>query len=397
MVDWDLVLISIIADEEEGAQANNRDRRRFWVDNLWKERESKGEFNNLFNDLKYDVQKFYDYHRMDYEKFQALLNICRPYIEKQRTNFRNPIEADQRLSLCLRFLITGSSFKSLGYSYRMGFSTVRSIVHETRRVIWNALRPSVMPKPTREKWTRIAMEFDEKWNFPNCIGAIDGKHFKIKAPRNSGSLYINYKKFFSIVLLAVVDANYKFVIADVGSYGRNSDGGIMQNSIFGKKLTSNALDIPPKKRLPRTDLELPYVFVADEAFPLTTNIMRPFSGDRLTDEAMKIYNYRLSRARRIVENAFGILQERFELCQKGIQVQPKYVDNIILACTCLHNFIIGGTSTESQNIASVSINLENDNNMNNALDGMTVREMFKDYFRSDEGSIPWQNDIVNRH
>ncbi|XP_050676177.1 uncharacterized protein LOC126973086 isoform X2 [Leptidea sinapis] len=357
MVDWDLVLISIIADEEEGAQANNRDRRRFWVDNLWKERESKGEFNNLFNDLKYDVQKFYDYHRMDYEKFQALLNICRPYIEKQRTNFRNPIEADQRLSLCLRFLITGSSFKSLGYSYRMGFSTVRSIVHETRRVIWNALRPSVMPKPTREKWTRIAMEFDEKWNFPNCIGAID----------------------------------------DVGSYGRNSDGGIMQNSIFGKKLTSNALDIPPKKRLPRTDLELPYVFVADEAFPLTTNIMRPFSGDRLTDEAMKIYNYRLSRARRIVENAFGILQERFELCQKGIQVQPKYVDNIILACTCLHNFIIGGTSTESQNIASVSINLENDNNMNNALDGMTVREMFKDYFRSDEGSIPWQNDIVNRH
>ncbi|XP_050551873.1 uncharacterized protein LOC126911056 [Spodoptera frugiperda] len=239
----------------------------------------------------------------------------------------------------------------------MGFSTVRSIVHETCQVIWNVLRPSVMPKPTREKWTRIAMEFDEKWNFPNCIGAID----------------------------------------DVGSYGRNSDGGIMQNSIFGKKLTSNALDIPPKKRLPRTDLELPYVFIADEAFPLTTNIMRPFSSDRLTDEAMKIYNYRLSRARRIVENAFGILQERFELCQKGIQVQPKYIDNIILACTCLHNFIIGGTSTESQSIASVSINLENDNNMNNALDGTTVREMFKDYFNSDEGSIPWQNDIVNRH
>lgn len=105
MVDWDLVLISIIADEEESAQANNRNRRRFWVDNLWKERESKGEFNNLFNDLKYDVQKFYDYHRMDYEKFQALLNICRPYIEKQRTNFRNPIEADQRLSLCLRWAV----------------------------------------------------------------------------------------------------------------------------------------------------------------------------------------------------------------------------------------------------------------------------------------------------
>ncbi|CAG5028669.1 unnamed protein product [Parnassius apollo] len=82
MVAWDLMLMSIVADEE-GAQANDRDRRRCWVGNVWKEMESKGELNNLFNDLKYDVQKFYDYHRMDYEKFQALLNICRPCIEKR--------------------------------------------------------------------------------------------------------------------------------------------------------------------------------------------------------------------------------------------------------------------------------------------------------------------------
>lgn len=113
-----------------------------------------------------------------------------------------------------RFLITGVSFKTLAFNYRMGFSTVRCIVHETCRVIWNILGRIVLPKPTTAQWKIIAKDFDEIWNFPNCIGAMDSKHFKIRAPNNSGSMYFNYNFFF--------DAKYRFVIVDVGAYGRNT-------------------------------------------------------------------------------------------------------------------------------------------------------------------------------
>jgi len=79
-----------------------------------------------------------------------------------------------------------------------------------------------MPEPTQEHWLKIAETFLSVTNFPNCIGAIDGKHIRIVKPAHSGSLYYNYKHFFSTVLLAICDANYCFIAVDIGDYGKNS-------------------------------------------------------------------------------------------------------------------------------------------------------------------------------
>nr|CAH7752463.1 unnamed protein product [Callosobruchus chinensis] len=107
-----------------------------------------------------------------------------------------------------RFLATGDSFQTISFSYRLGHSTVHYIVKEVCQAIIDNLLTEVMPIPHEKDWNRIADEFWRMWNFPNCLGALDGKHVEIFAPPNSGSQYFNYKRTFSIVLLALVDAVY---------------------------------------------------------------------------------------------------------------------------------------------------------------------------------------------
>ena len=95
------------------------------------------------------------------------------------------------------------------------------IISETCQTLWRVLSEKGFIKaPDSEKeWFAIAAEFNDKWNFPHCLGAIDGKHVLIQAPARSGSNFFNYTKCFSIVLLAFCNANYEFTLVDIGEVG----------------------------------------------------------------------------------------------------------------------------------------------------------------------------------
>lgn len=138
-----------------------------------------------------------------------------------------------------------------------------------------------MPESTKAEFKNIADNFWTKWQFPNCIGCVDGKHIRIKKPVKFGSMYYNYKNFFSIDFLAVVDANYKFITINVGSYGKDSDAGVFEHCPFRHAIESGQLSLPEESTLPRSTITAPYVFLGDEAFPLTEAIFtRPITARR---------------------------------------------------------------------------------------------------------------------
>ncbi|XP_052901547.1 putative nuclease HARBI1 [Anopheles moucheti] len=131
------------------------------------------------------------------------------------TNMREAVTAQERLMITLRFLATGETFTSLQFIFRVSKSLISSIVKDVCAVLNEQLRSYVKMPSNTQQWREVSKKFEDRWNFPHAIGAIDGKHVRIRAPSHSGSEYYNYKNFFSIVLLAVVDADYNFLHADV--------------------------------------------------------------------------------------------------------------------------------------------------------------------------------------
>jgi len=307
------------------------------------------------------------------------------------------------IKLCCSYLASGDMQDSLAFSYRISPSSVSIIIKETLDAIWESLVDEFLPPPDENKWKEIAENFWTTWQFPHCIGAIDGKHVKIRAPPNTGSDFFNYKGYFSIVLLAVVDAQYRFVVVDIGAKGSQSDGGILKNSTFGKQMAENNFRIPEKDVFTPIGQDLPYFIVGDEAFPLKTNLMRPYPGKH-TDKQQRVFNYRLSRARRVVENAFGILSNRFRIFHTTINTNVQVADKIIKATVVLHNFLLA--RKDHSGIPTCSSYEDGEVPGLNPLDGVAktgsnnytnqagdIRNSLKDYFNG-EGSVPWQEARV---
>ena len=250
----------------------------------------------------------------------------------------------------MRYLSTGDDQTTIAMAFRMSPTTVGRIIPETCKVICDVLiHEGYISVPSSEaQWRLIARDFGVRWNFNNCLGAIDVKHVLIQAPPNSGSMYFDYKKTFSIVLLAVCDAQYQFTMVDIGEAGRSSDGGIFANSCLGNAIINQTMGMPQSDNINGSTKKIPFVFVADDAFALKTNIMKPYPKE-MTHKKERIFNYRLSRARHVIENVFGIMASRFRILRRPIIADVDTTLQITKSVVALHNYLMQQMQSESPN------------------------------------------------
>lgn len=129
------------------------------------------------------------------------------------------------------------------------------------------------------------------------------------------------------------------MFADVGCQGRISDGGIFQQSKLHSMMTGSTLGLPVAEPLPGRSMPVPYFFAGDSAFALSENLMKPYPGDFAKGTPQRIFNYRLSRARRVVENAFGIASSVFRVLRKPMLLAPEKAEVIVMTVILLHNYL----------------------------------------------------------
>lgn len=200
--------------------------------------------------------------------------------------------------------------------------------------------------------------------------------------------------------MAICDSNYKFTLVDIGAEGRQSDGGVWSRSAIGRAFLKGNIDIPPPKQVLGESI-LPYILVADEAFQLTYYMMRPYPGKNLSKER-RIFNYRLSRARRMIECTFGILSSQWRIYKKPINTSVETATNIVKATIVLHNFC--RQNNNNNYCAFNTLNTENEieferaealkkiNNIGtntNTFEASEIRNNFTNYFNN-IGAISWQ-------
>lgn len=325
-------------EDEEEKKERKKKTKTVWVREWLLQRRDFGQYEKLLQQLHDgDVNSFKNFLRVEPDLNHELVERLTPRNQKKDTDLRRALEPG--LKLALRYMASGESYMSLSYGVRVAPNTIVTIVPEVCQAIYEKLHEEFIKLPTtEEELKQVAQGFSDRWNFHHTLGAIDGKHVAIQAPSHSGSAYHNYKGYFSIVMLAVVDSQYNFMYLDVGSNGSCSDARIFKDSEFYSALEEGAEALPPPEPLPDDDHSIPYSFVGDDAFALKDWMMKPYATRNMT-KPERLFNYRLSRARRIVENSFGILAHRFRCLLTTMLQKPGNVETIVQACCCLHNLL----------------------------------------------------------
>ncbi|XP_046572623.1 uncharacterized protein LOC124280671 [Haliotis rubra] len=229
--------------------------------------------------------------------FDELLNSLSPRLTWKDTNFR--LALHPCLLAVSSYHKTPSLWRQAPLPLRVSRHPKAIFLLKVCQAIVDHYKDTVIACPvTQGDWKIISLEFELRRNLAHAVAALDGKHIAIRKPHGSGSLYHNYKGFFSIVLLALVDANYRFLWVDVGGLGHMSDAQIF-NAAESKECKENDnICLPKPEPLPNSDLDMPYFILADDAFALRQ--MKPYSRRGLS-EAELIANYRISSARRVVD------------------------------------------------------------------------------------------------
>ncbi|XP_070819612.1 uncharacterized protein [Chaetodon trifascialis] len=277
------------------------------------------------------VQNF----RMSEETFSFLCNKLRPAMERQDTTFRECVPLKKRVAIALWKLATGSEYRSIGHLFGVSNTTVCRCVQEFCAAAETFLVPEQIRFPDEEKFREMAAYSENRWGLPHCVGAIDGSHIPIIAPQEFHCDYFNRKGWHSIILQGVVDGKGLFWNVFAGMPGSLHDAMVLRLSTLWE-LASRGNHFPAHTR-DLGGVTAGYYILGDSAYPLQNWLLKPFHDTGQLTAEQQVFNKKCSRARVVVENAFGRLKGRWRCLLKRNDCDVQLVKSMVLTCCALHN------------------------------------------------------------
>ena len=316
--------------------------------------------------------------RVTRNTFNQILNMLNHRLVRQQSRFRDPLPLEKILALGLYRLGHGNSYVSIGPSFNVGKATVIEAVQDVVEALYE-MRNEHTKFPESEAETRAAIEtFQDLSNLPNIVGAIDGSHVRIKAPKDSAVDYFSRYQQHDFIIQAVVNGQKLFLDFACGYPGSMHDARVLRRSAIFRGAEGGDILIAPTVNINGQEIG-PYL-IGDSAYPLSPWLMKPYpEGTRDRDEIK--FNKELSSARVKVECAFGLIKSRWRILQKRFDSTIDFAVKNAIACAVLHNLCIRlGDNWEEEDI-------DDDNpcppiaGPNIIRDADNMREILKDYIQ----------------
>jgi hypothetical protein len=275
----------------------------------------------------FNSREFKSRMRIDVSTFEYLCSALGPTLFKQDTNMRPAIPVEVKVAVAISRLATGNSMQTIADLYRIGLSTSQLAVNQFTGAIKSILLKKFIRWPSTSTMEQFAGEFESLHGIPYVVGAVDGSHIPIVAPRFHAPDYYNRKGFHSVLLQGVVSSKCIFWDFDIGWAGSLHDANLWGRTAIGQFCQAGKLS--------------PFALVGDAAYPCRPYMLSPYKGhkDGLSREEYH-WNFVQSSTRMCVERAFGMLKGRWRVLLKRIDVNLKNVPELVSTCLVLHNICL---------------------------------------------------------
>ncbi|VDP11681.1 unnamed protein product [Heligmosomoides polygyrus] len=282
-------------------------------------------------------EAFLTYTRLTPEEFEELFEHLGGRLHHASTHAA-PIGARQRMCIYLRFVGNGFNFTTLSQEFSCGKATVSAIVSEVTEAIIEGETHHAFPPITRSYLEEVAARAEEKFDYPRAVGFLDGRHVAIKKPNGGIETYLNYKNFQSVVLMAVCDVDHRFLIFDVGTPGQQGDTSVFQHSSI-RTFFDECDDVFPET----CDLgdvgPVQYHILTDDGFGQDRRYIEPFPANLANTGSKRRFNAKHAVARKTIDATFDMLQRRFAVLQKPLQLEPHRGTRLVTSLLILHNLV----------------------------------------------------------